>query len=194
MEKIRIGYVHGYLGSASGESFKRLKKFAPEWVEIIPLEYDDRNGELAMESLHNLVQEHNINFLIGSSLGGFLTLNMWGYPRIVINPCYHPSVELPKLGASKEYVDSFKLFEEDLKKYNDHEERENVTAVFGDKDELLGLRYMNEYNEDFKYSYLVESEHRVSEEAAKFIMTHVVTEKMKQMKRYRDFIQFCNEF
>lgn len=191
---IRIGYVHGYLGSSNGESYKRLEKYIPEGYELVPLDYDDRNAELSMNSLINLVQEHDINFLIGSSLGGFLVLNMWGFPRIVINPCYHPSVELPKLGASEEFANSFKMFEDDLKKYNDHEERENVTAIFGNKDELLGLKYVEEYKKDFKYLHIVDSEHRISEEGAKFIMEHVLDEKMEQMAAYSEFAKYWIEF
>lgn len=191
---IRIGYVHGYLGSSNGESYKRLEKYIPEGYELVPLNYDDRNAELSMNSLINLVQEHDINFLIGSSLGGFLVLNMWGFPRIVINPCYHPSVELPKLGASEEFANSFKMFEDDLKKYNDHEERENVTAIFGNKDELLGLKYVEEYKKDFKYLHIVDSEHRISEEGAKFIMENVLDEKMNQMAAYSEFAKYWIEF
>lgn len=191
---IRIGYVHGYLGSSNGESYKRLEKYIPEGYELVPLNYDVRNAELSMNSLINLVQEHDINFLIGSSLGGFLVLNMWGFPRIVINPCYHPSVELPKLGASEEFANSFKMFEDDLKKYNDHEERENVTAIFGNKDELLGLKYVEEYKKDFKYLHIVDSEHRISEEGAKFIMENVLDEKMNQMAAYSEFAKYWIEF
>lgn len=195
MKKIKIGYVHGYLGSSNGTSFQRLSKFLPEDCELIGIDYDDSDPENAINDLRARVKNEGFDMLIGSSLGGFYVLNVWGIPRIVINPCYRPSIELPKIGNDELSKNiKFPKFEKDLVKYSEPEERENVSAVFGEHDELLGLRYLEEYKKDFKYAYVIDSGHQISEDGASFLMRNIVRETFFRANTYADFIRKMNQF
>ena len=67
-------------------------------VSGMPVHADDYGWmESAREQILNFIDEFKIDLVIGSSLGGFITLTLNGIPRFVINPCWDPPVELCKL-------------------------------------------------------------------------------------------------
>ena len=101
---IKILYVHGYKGDKYGLSFQRLVKytdaanFAGEKVEMLSFDYDPEESTKSIRELRLYYYAHDIDLIIGSSLGGFLAACCPWTRRIVINPCWSPSVELPKAG------------------------------------------------------------------------------------------------
>lgn len=172
----KLLYIHGYNGSPEGGSCRLFRKYMPaeEW-QVIGMDYYQEDCATALKQIRETIESEHIDLVVGSSLGGFLTLLTTGVPRIVINPCYSPSVELPKLGPhnglpapSPEMVATYAAFEPQLKQMNDADKRQ-ITAYFAADDELLGDRYQDIYGDEIGCFYFIPGGHHVSEEAVKRI-------------------------
>lgn len=172
----KLLYIHGYNGSPEGSSCRLFRKHMPqdEW-QVIGMDYTQDDCAVALREIRETIEREDIDLVVGSSLGGFLTLLTTGIERIVINPCYSPSVELPKLGPhnglpapSKEMIATYAAFEPQLKTFT-HEERKLVTGYFAEEDELLEDRYQDEFIKDIRGFYEIPGGHHVSEEAVEII-------------------------
>lgn len=172
----KLLYIHGYNGSPNGSSCRLFRKYMPQedW-QVIGMDYTQDDCAVALREIRETIEREGIDLVVGSSLGGFLTLLTTGIERIVINPCYSPSVELPKLGPhnglpapSKEMIATYAAFEPQLKMFSD-EERQLVTGYFAEDDELLGDRYQDVFIDDVCGFYNIPGGHHVSEEAVRII-------------------------
>lgn len=172
----KLLYIHGYNGSPEGSSCRLFRKYMPQdkW-QVIGMDYNQDDCDVALQQIRQTIESEGIDLVVGSSLGGFLTLLTTGIERIVINPCYSPSVELPKLGPknglpapSKEMVATYAAFEHQLKTFSD-EERSLIIAYFAENDELLGDRYQDVFIEDVNGFSEIPGGHHVCEEAVKII-------------------------
>ena len=164
---MKIAYIHGYKGSATGTSFQNIKEALGSMAELIGVEYDETDYYTSRTSILEFIEKERPDMLIGSSLGGFLVMTIPGIDKIVINPCIWPNVELPKLGASEEFVKTFFDNLED-RVYKDKQ----TYGVFGIDDEVLGLKYYTEFKTLWGLdSYLIKSGHQISQEGAKKIPT-----------------------
>lgn len=168
----KILYIHGYNGSPQGRSFRLFQKYMSAYDgQVIGMDYTQDDCAIALQEIRETIEREHIDLVIGSSLGGFLALLTTGIPRIVINPCYSPSAELPKLGPhnglpapSKEMVDTYAAFEPRLKSFTD-EERQLVTGYFAEDDELLGDTYREMFEREISKPYTIPGGHHVAEEA-----------------------------
>ena len=176
MKKKKLMYVHGYNGSADASSCRLFRKYMPadEWA-VYGLDYNQDDCAIALKQIRDAIEREGVDLVVGSSLGGFLTLLTTGIQRIVINPCYSPSVELPKLGPnnglpapSVEMVATYAAFEPQLKQMTD-DDRRLITAYFAEDDELLGDTYWDVFNQDIGWFDNIPGGHHVSEEAVKRI-------------------------
>lgn len=172
----KLLYIHGNNGSPEGSSCRLFRKHMPidEW-QVIGMDYDQEDCAKALSQIRETIEREQIDLVVGSSLGGFLTLLTTGIERIVINPCYSPSVELPKLGPhnglpapSPEMIATYASFEPQLVKFPS-EERRLITAYFAEEDELLGDGYQDVYNENIGGFYEIPGGHHVTEEAVEII-------------------------
>lgn len=175
---IRILYVHGYKGDPYGGSFQKISKYAAEAdfggekVQMHTFDYDPRDPRKAVRDLRLYYYEHDIDLMIGSSLGGFLVASCRGARRIAVNPCWSPSVELPKVG----YVDSVEDYitlENWLGMYSDCGDHDLCIGCFARNDELLSRKYRPKFRRFFPETYDVAGGHHLSEAAAKKIMTEI---------------------
>lgn len=164
----KILYVHGYNGMPEGYSCNLIKSVLPEGYTIEGVDYDQNDCALARQQILEYINAHNIDLVIGSSLGGFITLTLSGTKRFVINPCCLPSVELPKIDVPHELIDTYKPFEPLLDQASD-KDRLLVRGFFGDHDELLGDRYVEFFSQRFGQWQRISSGHHLSEEGAKVI-------------------------
>lgn len=137
---MRILYIHGFNGTPEGHSFSLLNKHLPEGAQIFGMDYCQDDCALALEQIARTISEKNIDILVGSSLGGFLTILTTGIERYAVNPCYSPSAELPKLGPqnglpapSPEMTATYAAVEPRLRQL-DEEDRKRVHVLMGDKD------------------------------------------------------------
>ena len=184
---IRILYVHGYNGKPNGRSFQKLAKYAEvadfdgEKVEMHSFDYDAAEPFKAERELRKYYFENDIDLIIGSSLGGFIAASCEWARRIVVNPCWKPSVELPKVGYTGP-IDEYQYVEETMGRYAQVGDGELCIGCFAPADELLGTQYKNAFCEHFKETYEIPGGHHLSEEAAQKIMTEIAPMLIKRFK------------
>ena len=136
---MNILYIHGYNGSPFGSSYHHLKLYAAGH-NLHSIDYNPEQPELAIQSIKQYVADNQIDLIIGASLGGFLAMHIIGITRIVVNPCWNPAIELPKIGYTGDtevYENMFNNMCSSL----DFEEKHLCTTVSALDDELLGQKY-----------------------------------------------------
>lgn len=172
MEKIL--YVHGFNSTPYSNTYNTFKKLLnPDFYELHTIDYDPKDPKAAVVEIKKYVKENEIDTIIGSSLGGFLTLNIFGVSRIVINPCWNPAVELPLIGYDGP-TDVYETMLADLRQALDDEEAGLVSGCFAPEDELLGKKYVNIFQKYFLRLYAIPGGHRVSNEAAELIVNDIL--------------------
>lgn len=163
-------YIHGFNSSGrTGNSIEKIfkEKYGEDIIVYhpsIPQNYND-----ARKFIDYFLSTHKVDLIIGSSLGGFMTLDSKSYPKIVINPPLNPSKILPKIGASEEVYESYIKPEAELS----HKMNINpslIIGVFGNKDNLVNSK------EDFyrysKYSAIhtyPEMEHSIKDSEISYL-------------------------
>lgn len=156
-------YIHGLGSSKNSTTYKHLKKNFPQfnWYTDT-FDLLDVNGTI--KKINNLLKSRNISTVVGSSLGGFYTLAIKNsVAKIVINPCMHPSVEIPKLVDNQTIdIESYKAVESSTYASIDGEMRFGTFGIFGLDDELFS--YLKEFNDLYGARYiLVKDKHRLNE-------------------------------
>jgi hypothetical protein len=175
---IRILYVHGYMGDPYGGSFQKISKYAAEAdfggerVQMHTFDYDPRDPRKAVRDLRLYYYEHDIDLMIGSSLGGFLVASCRGARRIAVNPCWAPSEELPKVGFD-DSVEDYITLENWMGMYSDCGDYDLCIGCFARNDELLGRKYRPKFRRFFPETYDIAGGHYLSDAAAKKIMTEI---------------------
>lgn len=136
---MNILYIYGYGSNSHSETAKLIQEvFCHDTVFCIDYPQDD--VRTAIELLQNFVDENRIELVIASSYGAFVALFLNNVVKILINPCMSPSVELPKIGADPQVVQSATEYE---MKMNEIPNAIGLVTfgLFSDHDELLGKRY-----------------------------------------------------
>jgi predicted esterase YcpF (UPF0227 family) len=141
--------------------------------ELHTLDYNPEDPEGAVKSIKSYAREHKIKLIIGSSLGGFLTLHLYGYMRIVINPCWNPAVELPLIGYTGPTEVYAKMLQEIIDT-TDEEEEMLCCGCFAKGDELLGEKYRATFSKYYRYVYDIPGGHHVTREAVEKIVNEVI--------------------
>ena len=165
----KILYIHGYNGSPCGSSYHHLLAACGEVYELHSIDYDPTQPRAAIESIREYVTANQINIVIGASLGGFFAIYLSGVSRIVVNPCWNPALELPKVG----YTGPTEEYEEILSNFpmfHDYEECHLCSGCFADDDELLGIRYKDIFSRYFANVYSISGGHRISAQSAREII------------------------
>lgn len=173
---MKVLYIHGYNGSPQGHSYSLLRKFLPDDIMISGMDYCQDDCKVALKQIRETVEKEGFDVVVGSSLGGFLALLVAGVERYVINPCYRPSVELPKLGPqnglpapSPDMIATYACYEDGLADLV-RQDSDNIHCLMADKDELLGFRYYEEIARDMgKSPRIIFSGHHLSESAARTV-------------------------
>ena len=166
--------IYGYGGSASGSTVTMLKRLMPEGYSVEAFTYTQADCAKAREEILAYIREHDIDLVMGSSLGGFITHTLKGVPRILINPCWLPSEVLPSIGAPAELVATYAPFEKWAEEHA-AEGHSLVHAFFADADELLGDKYVSAFLHHYPESHChrISSGHHLSEEGARAIIEHL---------------------
>ena len=171
---MNILYIHGYNGSPYGTSYTLFDSLVDKTSATLhTIDYDPTQPEEAIKSIKRYVRDNNIDLIIGSSLGGFLTMHLFGYSRIVINPCWDPATELPYLGYTGS-IEEYKRLLNTLIENLDSEERHLCSGCFAPDDELLGVKYLETFQQYFHRTYTIPGGHRVSAEAVTKIIEEVI--------------------
>ena len=153
MERRKMMYVHGFGSSGSSGTVMALRHHLPHWQVIAPdLPVDPFE---ALELLRSIVERENPEIVVGTSMGGMYTQQLWGVPRVVVNPSFEMSRSLlfGKMGRNKytskrqdgatefridkAVVERFKLMEKEQFAGINEEEKRLVIGLFGDKDPVV---------------------------------------------------------
>ncbi len=149
----KMMYVHGFASSGSSGTVMNLRRSLPGWRVIAPdLPVDPFE---ALELLRTIVKEEQPEIVVGTSMGGMYTQQLWGVPRIVVNPSFEMSRSLlfGKMGRNKymskrkdgatefridkAVVERFKEMEKHQFDGITEEEKRLVVGLFGDKDPIV---------------------------------------------------------
>ncbi|MBR6980024.1 MAG: hypothetical protein IKH88_09350 [Prevotella sp.] len=97
--KKRILFIYGFGGSPDSTFCRLIREALPEdEYDVLCPEYPQEDVEKSISLLEDFIKQEHCDLVMGTSLGGFFTLCLsTSLPRVVINPCMKPSVELPKL-------------------------------------------------------------------------------------------------
>ena len=174
MEKIL--YIHGYNSTPNSNTFNLLRNnLDKSKYELQAIDYDAEDPEGAIRTIRKYALDNKIDLVIGSSLGGFITLHLYGMSRIAINPCWNPAVELPLIG----YTGPTEAYARMLKRLiatTDEEEEMLCAGCFAQGDELLGEKYRGVFSRYFRHVYDIPGGHHVTREAVEKIINEVIPE------------------
>ena len=92
--KINVLYVHGYMGSGSGDTATTIKRLlnADRYNYISP-QLSNRVGDIEqnIQQINDIIEKDKPGVVIGNSLGTFEVMNTKsGMYRILINPVFNP--------------------------------------------------------------------------------------------------------
>lgn len=185
MEFKNVLYVHGYGSNGNSNTAKLLKKYLGEKINVHTISYNQSKPYEALKMIKQYKNEHNIDLLIGTSLGGFMVMNCLGSLSIAINPCFYPSVELPKIGYTGS-IEEYQEIENEFKSEIDFEDTDCCYGCFAPNDELLGLKYKKEFEKYFKFTTEIPGGHRATEEAIQKIVNEVIPNYIKYLNAWHE--------
>ena len=158
---INVLYVHGLNSSGNSSTAKLLGQYLDNSkYKVFSFTYDYNKPDMAFSQLKTHIRANHIDIVIGSSLGGFMTLKLRNVMKIAINPCCDPVKELPKLGVSQSVTDNYERISSSLWNNVDAEEREITFGIFGTHDELFS--YKKEFSSHYNNVYSMNDGHRIS--------------------------------
>ena len=185
-------YVHGFASSGSSGTVMNLRRSLPGWSVIAPdLPVDPFE---ALELLRTIVKEEQPEIVVGTSMGGMYTQQLWGVSRIVVNPSFEMSRSLlfGKMGRNKymskrkdgatEFridkgvVERFKEMEKHQFDGITEEEKLLVVGLFGDKDPVVHFYpLMAELYGEERCRWF-SGEHRLNDDVVKKVLVPLIRE------------------
>ena len=192
MERRKMMYVHGFASSGSSGTVMSLRRHLPDWQVIAPdLPVDPFE---ALELLRGIVEKEQPEIVVGTSMGGMYVQQLWGVPRVVVNPSFEMSRSLlfGKMGRNKymskrqdgatefridkAVVERFKLMEKEQFAGVNEREKELVVGLFGDKDPLVHFQpLMAELYGESRCRWF-SGEHRLNDDIVKKVLIPLLRE------------------
>lgn len=185
-------YVHGFASSGSSGTVMTLRRYMTKWSVVAPdLPVDPFE---ALELLRRMVKEEQPDIVVGTSMGGMYTQQLWGVPRIVVNPSFEMSRSLlfGKMGRNrymskrkdgatefridKSVVERFKLMEKEQFSGITPEEKQLVVGLFGDKDPVVHFQPLMAQLYGEERCRWFAGEHRLNDTVVKKVLIPLVDE------------------
>lgn len=179
-------YVHGFASSGSSGTVMALRRYLTEYRVVAPdLPVDPFES---MELLRSMVDSEKPLVVIGTSMGGMYTQQLWGVPRIVVNPSFLMSRSLlfGKMGRNKytskrkdgatefridkNIVERFRQLEKTQFDGVCDEEKKLVVGLFGDKDTVVNFRPQMETLYGAERCLVFNGEHRLNDVVVKKVI------------------------
>ena len=172
---MKILYVHGLLGSANGSAVQLLKKSFPN-DDILAVEYDNYDCVKGYKEIVDYYLSHDIDLVIGCSLGGFYAQFLSNRPKILINPAFNGGTDIIKYVSnsldklSPTYVSDLNKIRDDyLANYYDYEDYTETTTIFCKNDDVITFDNdrLSLYNNIYRTKDIIITEkgqHRLSED------------------------------
>lgn len=186
----KLLYVHGFASSGSSGTVMTLRRHLASWRVIAPdLPVDPFE---ALELLRRLVETEKPDVVVGTSMGGMYAQQLWGVPRIIVNPSFEMSRSLlfGKMGRNrytakrqdgatefridKAVVERFKLMEKTQFDGVNDAEKELVTALFGDKDPVVNFYPLVSELYGKERCVHFNGEHRLNDEVVKKVLVPII--------------------
>ena len=187
-------YVHGFASSGSSGTVMTLRRYLTEWRVVAPdLPVDPFE---ALELLRRMVDEERPDIVVGTSMGGMYTQQLWGVPRIVVNPSFEMSRSLlfGKMGKNKytskrkdgvtefridkAVVERFKLMEKEQFDGITEDEKQLVVGLFGDKDPVVHFQPLMAQLYGEERCRWFAGEHRLNDTVVKKVLLPLIAEMM----------------
>lgn len=191
----KLLYVHGFASSGSSGTVMTLRRHLSAWRVIAPdLPVDPFE---ALEMLRALVETEKPDVVVGTSMGGMYAQQLWGVPRIIVNPSFEMSRSLlfGKMGKNKytakrqdgatefridkAVVERFKLMEKTQFDGVNDAEKELVTALFGDKDPVVNFYPLMSELYGKERCVHFNGEHRLNDDVVKKVLLPIIDRYVK---------------
>ena len=176
-------YVHGFASSGSSGTVMTLRSHFRDWRVVAPdLPVDPFE---ALELLRETVRKEQPRVVVGTSMGGMYSQQLWGVPRIVVNPSFEMSRRLlfnhmgkhkytakrkdgiMEFRIDKKIVEQFKLMEKSQFDGVNEQEKGLVYGLFGDKDPVVNFRPLMERLYGAERCFIFDGEHRLNDKVVK---------------------------
>lgn len=170
----KILYIYGLGSSPQSTTARTLGELLRSSdMEIVTTEYSQEEPKVGLAQLEKFINDEKPDGIVASSLGAFFALVLYPpVPRILINVCFRPSVELPKLGYDGS---KYKPLEDYLQReYHNQPPSylfEDVTCLLGTDDELFS--YKDELSMLFP-TYMFKCGHHPDKRALTEMLPHIV--------------------
>lgn len=188
----KLMYVHGFASSGSSGTVMTLRRYMAGWRVVAPdLPVDPFE---ALELLRRMVNEERPDIVVGTSMGGMYTQQLWGVPRIVVNPSFEMSRSLlfGKMGRNKymskrqdgaaefridkSVVERFKEMEKHQFEGITDEEKMLVVGLFGDKDPVVHFQPLMAQLYGEERCRWFAGEHRLNDTVVKKVLIPLIDE------------------
>lgn len=185
-------YVHGFASSGSSGTVMCLRRYLSDWVVIAPdLPVDPFE---ALDMLRGIIAEENPDIVVGTSMGGMYAQQLWGVPRIVVNPSFEMSRTLlfGKMGRNKymskrkdgatefridkSVVERFKSMEKEQFAGITEGEKQLVFGLFGDKDPIVHFYPLMAQLYGEQRCRWFQGEHRLNDDVVKKVLVPLIME------------------
>ena len=173
-------YVHGFASSGQSGTVSRLREVMPQ-ARVIAPDLPIHPQE-AIDLLHQTCEQERPHLIIGTSMGGMYTEQLYGYDRICVNPALEMGETMkahgmtgtqqfqnPRLdGVQEFYVD--KTLIKEYKEQSEHrfeginaEEQQRVYGLFGDEDTTVDTYDL--FHEHYPQAIHFHGEHRMNDKS-----------------------------
>ncbi len=194
---MKILYFHGFASAGSSGTATHLRNMLYEYgVQVISPDIPVSPAE-ALPFLQQLVTAEQPDLIIGTSMGGLYTEQMYGVPRIMVNPSFHMARHLTFQGmgrheflnkrqdgakdfkVDKEMIAQFREVEKHSFSHVTNEEKLRVWGLFGKNDKFVNCQ------PEFKKAYgqehfrLFDGEHHLNDIVLKREVLPLVKELLK---------------
>lgn len=185
-------YVHGFASSGSSGTVMALRRHLEGWQVIAPdLPVDPFE---ALELLRGIVCDEQPCIVVGTSMGGMYTQQLWGVPRIVVNPSFEMSRTLlfGKMGRNKymskrkDGAAEFRIDKAVVERFKEMEkqqfcgitenEKKLVIGLFGDKDPIVHFQPLMAQLYGEERCRWFNGEHRLNDTVVKKVLIPLIHE------------------
>lgn len=187
---LNILYLHGFASSGNSGTAKEIQECLPNCKVIAP-DLPLHPSE-ALELIHKIVDEQEIDLVIGTSMGGYFAVQISDRMKILVNPSFHvsrmmknrlddnyemtiPYFKARKDGATefvltKEITNYYLALERNIEKCAVWSNRSNVETlgVFGTDDDVVDCR--DEYLSMYENIRFFKGGHRLNKEAVEEVI------------------------
>ena len=191
MKGKKVMYVHGFASSAQSGTVSLLRQLMPnaevvaDDIPLVPQE--------AIDFLHKRCEEEKPDLIIGSSAGGMMTEQLYGYDRILVNPAFQmgdtmgkhgmigkQTYQNPRRDGVQEFIGTKALVKQFAElteqcfapESTSDEEQSRVWGLFGDNDPLVHT--FDLYREHYPQAVKFHGEHRLVDSVAIHYLVPVI--------------------